>query len=874
MNKLLLIDGSNLIFRAYFASEKQNVKTIDGRPGGAIRTLVSMINKIVNDEQPSHIFIALDTKAPTFRHHSYEDYKAGRSKTPEDLNIQFPMAMELYDAMGIKHYGVDGYEADDLIATYACLAKSQGFEVKIVSGDKDLLQLVDDGISVLTPKMGFSKEVNYTPSVFVEKYEFPTNRFIEYKALVGDKSDNIVGIEKIGDKTARKLINQYPSYQDMVKAANDGLIKGKVGENLAVSLEQLETNIHLVTLLKDAPLEISIEDLSHECLATPKFVEYLTSLGFSKQASDFEKLLDSPSGESVQASEQVDFEIITDFDIEKHTSTRTFIYTQSLKENYFKSDCLGIAFSSERGTYYSREITAEIIAWLRSDSEKVTYDLKSLCSIVGFSVKGVIFDNYLAASLIDVSLNKMPMDYIMLRFGCDSLLSFEAVYKIKSNPQMPSDELLAKDIATKAYGINKTFISLASQIEELKLTTVMYDIELPLSPVLSQIELNGITVDIENIEKLKTKYSTILEEINASIGNYTAINVASPMQLSDYLFNERQLPTKGIKKTARGYSTDVNNLLKLLDNLQAESQDYKLINLILKHRNYGKLLNTYVLGIEKHIDDNNQVKPIYNQLLSETGRLSTKEPSIQNIPIRSEEGQVIRSLFGCSPGYKLVAIDYSQVELRMMAHISDDEKLIKAFIDDADIHASTAETIFGTSENGNRSKAKAINFGIIYGMSKYGLAKQVGISNEEADTFITKYFENYPKIRLYIEDTTKFATEHGYVTTIFNRRREIPDIKSSNYMKREHGKNAAINTPVQGSAADLIKLAMIEVAKYIENTNTKMIMQIHDELVFEIKEEDLDVEVSKICEIMQGATELKVPLKVDYGLGDNWLEAK
>lgn len=869
MNKLLLIDGSNLIFRAYFASEKQNIKTLDGRPGGAISTLVSMINKIVKAENPSHMFIALDTKAPTFRHHSFEDYKAGRSKTPEDLVAQFPMAEELYKKMGIEHYGIDGYEADDLIASYAIKAKSEGYFVKIVTGDKDLLQLVDEGIEVLTPKMGFSKEVNYTPDVFFEKYDFMPNRFIEYKALVGDKSDNITGVDKLGDKTARKLINQFPSYKEMVEAARNEEIKGKVGENLADSLDRIEMNIRLVTLLKDAPLELELDKLKYDQTPSDEFILYLENLGFKKLASDCLKA----TGEKPKVK-KIEFELIDQFQPSKHTSTQTAVYTQTLTDNYFESSPLGIAFSSEKGTFYCKEIDESIKEWLKSDACKITYDYKKMCSIVGFEVENVIFDNFLAASLIDVTLNKMPFDYIMSRFGFNEVYSFEEVYKIKSNPQMPDSNLLAEDISSKAIAIFQTFPKIANLIETKELSHVMYDIELPLSPVLSQVERNGITIDIENINKLKIKYGEILEDLDNQIKKYTSINISSPLQLSDYLFNERKLPSKGIKKTARGYSTDVVNLKKLLDNIDCDSEESILINLILEYRIYAKLLNTYVKGIEKYLTDENQIKPIYNQMLSETGRLSTREPSIQNIPIRSEEGQIIRSLFSSKPGYKLVAIDYSQVELRMMAHISNDEKLIEAFQNDADIHASTAKTIFGTSEGGNRSKAKAINFGIIYGMSKYGLAKQVGISNDEAEMFITKYFENYPSIKTYIESTIDFATENGYVSTIFNRRRVIEDINSSNYLKKEHAKNAAINTPVQGSAADLIKIAMIKVAEHIKSTNTKMIMQIHDELVFEIKEDELDSEVKTICQIMQNATELKVPLKVDYGIGDNWLEAK
>ncbi len=870
MNKLVLIDGSNLIFRAYFASEKQNIKSLDGRPAGAIRTLVSMINKIVSEEKPTHVFIALDTKVPTFRHEQYEEYKAGRSKTPEDLKQQFAMACELYDSMGIKHYGVDGYEADDVIATYATEAKANGFKVKILSGDKDLLQLVEDGIEVLTPKMGFAKEVNYTEEVFAEKFEFSPDRFIEYKSIVGDKSDNIIGIEMIGDKTARKLINSYDSYEKMVIAAQNGEVKGKMADRLAQALEQIEINIQLVTLVKDVPLQLSLDELKYDNEPTEEFINHLTELGFTKLVSSALKntnLVEKPK-------ESIKFEIISEFDSKVHTGKRTAVYSQCLTDNYFKSNSLGIAFSSDKGTFFSFEITNEIIKWLKSPAEKISYDLKTLCSIANCSIQNVIFDSYLAAALLDVTMYKMPIDYIMAKYGYHNVQPFEEVYKIKSNPQIPDDQILSADLSAKAQAIYETFPIIANSIEEKKLTNVLYDIELPLSPILSIIERNGITLDLENIEKLKEKYGLILDEINEKVKTYTTINISSPLQLSQFLFEERKLPSKGIKKTSRGYSTDVTQLTKLLGNIEEGSSDYKLIKLILEHRIYSKLLNTYVLGLEKNLENNNQIKPIYNQLLSETGRLSTREPSIQNIPIRSEEGQVIRSLFSVAKGYKLVAIDYSQIELRVMAHISNDKKLIEAFMHDADIHASTAKMIFGSSENNNRSKAKAINFGIIYGMSKYGLAKQVGISDDEAELFINKYFENYPSIKAYIENTLETVSEKGYVTTIYGRKREINDINSGNYSKREHAKNAAINTPVQGSAADLIKIAMIEVNKYIENTNTKMIMQIHDELVFEIKESELETEIKNICEIMQTAVELKVPLKVDYGIGDNWLEAK
>lgn len=873
MNKLLLIDGSNLIFRAYFASMKQNIKTLDDRPAGAIKTLIGMINKIVEQERPTHMFIALDTKAPTFRHENYEDYKAGRSATPEDLKTQFPMAQELYDAMGICHYGVDGYEADDLIATYAKQAVDKGFKVKVLSGDKDLLQLVDENVEVITPKAGRSEEVNYTREVFEEKFTFPPERFIEYKAIVGDSSDNIIGVPKWGDKKTKTLINNYDTWEAMVEAANNGEIKGVAGASLAESGDVIKNNIELVTLIEDAPLEIEVEDLKQDSLASEAFINYLNELGFQKYANDFSKRL----GEEVVIEvPNVEYKVIDSFDPSVHTSKETYVYTQALGDNYFTSPGLGFGIASKAGTFYIPvdKIDDNFKAWLKTDAKKVVYDHKQMCGVVGFYIEGVIFDSMIAASLIDVTLNKAQIDYIMAKFGSRLIRSFESIYKVKSNPQMPEFDDLALDICSKAKAIRDTFGVIANEIEMKNLMTVMYDIELPLVESLVQMEANGITIDMDNVESLKKKYSGILDSINEQIKEYTTINVSSPMQLSDYFFNTRELPTDGIKKTARGYSTDVTNLNKLLDNIDSDSDDAKLIKLILEHRIYSKLLNTYVLGLVKNVNDEHKVKPIYNQLLSETGRLSTREPSIQNIPIRSEEGQVIRSLFGASEAYKIVAIDYSQVELRMMAHISQDASLIDAFNHGADIHASTAETIFGTSEGGNRSKAKAINFGIIYGMSRYGLAKQVGISNAEAAEFIDKYFENYPAIKDYIDNTIEACQETGSVSTINGRLREIPDINSSNYMMREHAKNAAINTPVQGSAADLIKIAMIKVNEHIKSTKTKMIMQIHDELVFEISEDELESEIAKICEIMQEASKLRVPLKVDYGVGDNWLEAK
>lgn len=871
--KLLLIDGSNLIFRAYYASENLNIETLDGRPANAIKLLISMINKIIIEESPTNIFIALDTKSPTFRHENYEEYKAGRQKTPDKLNKQFPMARDLYNSMGIINYGIDGYEADDLIATYAKSGVSDGYTVKIISGDKDLLQLVDENITVMTPKIGFTKEVNYTPDIFKEKYDINPNQFIEYKALVGDKSDNIIGVDKVGDKTARKLLLEYGDITNIITSAKEGKIKGKVGENLISSEELIYKNIDLVTLICDTPLLTSIKELEFETLHTQKFISYLEEIGFSTLANSFLKQANLNEEILEKKEVKIGYEVVKEFSKSEHTSDETFIYTQNLNENYFESENLGIALSSEQGNFYFENISKPLIEWLESEDKKIIYNEKAFRSIFPeVQISNIIFDSYLAINLLDNSAQKKPIDFHLTRYGARMVLTFEEVYKVKSNPVKPEMEIIVKDLCLKANALKESYINIVNEIERQKLNEVLYEIEMPLSRVLSHMETVGIYIDNVKLEKMKKDYEIRAEEIANKIKEITDINYNSPKQLSEYLFTVKQISPKGIKKTKSGYSTDIVNLEKVQDKLEVEDIDYKLIDLILKLRKNQKILNTYLLGIEGYIKSDQKIHPLYNPLISETGRISTQDPSIQNIPIRSEEGKSIRELFAAPEGKVILAIDYSQVELRIMAHYSDDANLISAFKSDKDIHSETAKNMFG--DEGQRSKAKAINFGIIYGMSKYGLAKQVSISNDEAQEFIDIYFEKYPAIKNYIDDYISFAQENGYVHTLFNRKRVVENINTGNFNEKEHAKRVAINTPIQGTAADLIKIAMIKVYEYTHQNNINIIMQIHDELVFEMDEVSAEVHTIALKEIMESIVKLKVPLKVDGGVALNWLEAK
>jgi DNA polymerase-1 len=876
--KLLLIDGSNLIFRAYYATEKQNILTPAGVDANAIHTLIGMINKMVIEHKPTHMFIGLDTGSSTFRHKMYEDYKGKRSATPDRLKGQFSLARELYDSMGVKYDATDEFEADDLIATYAKLAKEKGYQVQIVSGDKDLLQLIDDNVKVLTPAMGFAKEINYDQKVFIDKFDFHPERFIEYKALVGDSSDNIIGVEKLGDKTARKLINEYDDVEAMIEAAKAGIIKNKLGLNLANAGEIVVENKKLVTLIEDVNVDIPLEDLVFDNYNFDTFLSFLKKCGFTKYYNQF--------GKNVEVKNEVisDFTIIDQFDQKEHTCVETFIYTQSLGENYLETEGLGFGLVSKKGIFYlpHDKIDQTFIRYLQSDDKKITYNLKRLMGILNLTeVDGFVFDIYLGSSLLTNDNYKKSIDLLAVGYDVNIISNFEEIYKTKSNPVMPDIDILARDIVTKTIALEKLYIPIINELEDAKLSDVLYDIELPLTGVLSRMEQNGVYIDESKLDELNIYYGDKIKILEEEIRMLTTININSPMQLSDYLFVENELPNKGIKKTTRSFSTDVDNLNKLRKMLLIDQLQYgeyiKLIDLILEYRIYSKLNSTYLLGIKKYIT-NGLVHPIYQQLLAETGRLSVIDPNIQNIPIRTKEGQVIRSLFNCQEGYKFIAIDYSQVELRLIAYIAGETNMIHDFANGLDIHEATAKKILNveTVSSDERSKAKAINFGIIYGMSQYGLAKQVGISNEEAKHFIERYFETYPKIKEYMSKQISFARENSYVKTLFNRRRYIKNINSVSKMEKENAERMAINSPIQGTAADVIKIAMIEVDKAIKNNEieAKMVMQIHDELVFYVKEEDADKIAQKIKSKMENAFTQELNLKAEIGMGNNWLEAK
>lgn len=861
--KLLLIDGSNLIFRAYYATENLKMINPEGIPVNAINTLISMINKLIKDTKPTHIFIALDTGKSTFRHEMYPDYKGKRSETPDALKQQFPLAKDLYEAMGIKYGYTDDFEADDLIASYAETAKKKGFEVLVFSGDKDLLQLIDDNVRVMTPKIGFSKAINYDIDTFVEKYTFKPERFLEYKALVGDSSDNIIGVPGVGDKTAKKLINEFASLDDILHEAESGRQTKKIWMNIKDNATRIKENMVLVDLVTNVNPEFVLEDFLFNGFNLESFVPFLRQQGFDKLYSSFSKNIKNNVNNS-------QFDIKDSFDLnDLNPNMDTYIIPIFTHENYILNPVKSFIVKNNNNFYYLTKHNDELCKLLVSNLPKITYNLKVILGTLGlFEYNNIKSDIFIAASLLDNTNFKKNISLILFEYG------------LSDNPNASIDLYLENDIkgnvSSILENIEALFCKIQMKIEDANMQNVLYKIELPLTKVLAKMELDGVFIDENALEHVLKQYSQMLENSQIKLEEYCDINFNSGKQLSEFLFIDKGLPTKKIKKNKNGFSTDVNSLEILLNNISS-IEDYQdeiiFIKELLEYRKIKKIHSTYLVGLKRYIKDG-MIHPIINQLLTDTGRLSIIEPNIQNMPIRTTEGRIIRSFFN-SGNYKyVVAIDYSQVELRVIAHLANEEHMIKDFNSNLDIHQETAKKIFNLEEVNSsvRSQAKAINFGIIYGMSKYGLAKQVGISNEQADIFIDKYLQTYPNIKKYMQDQITQAKLNNYVETEFGRRRILSSINSNNYNEVENAKRIAINSPVQGTAADIMKLAMIKTFEFIkDNDDVRLAMQIHDELVFYVNDLAIIPELKKVFE---SVVDYEIELLADASYGNNWLECK
>ena len=859
MKKIVLVDGNNLLFRSYYATAYTGnvMRNKEGFPTNGVYGFVNMINKIISEEKPEYMMVAFDI-GKTFRHEKYERYKDGRRETPDDLKVQFPVAKKILTAMGIKYLECAGYEADDIIGTISMWCeKDPEYEALIVSSDKDLLQLISDETVV---KLLKTKDYIWMDKkTFNDTYGFDPIHMIDLKALMGDSSDNIPGVKGIGEKGAIKLVSEYKTIDNIYE--NIDKIKGATQIKLIDGKEDAYYSKDLVTIYREVPLDITFDDLLYKGENADELIDIYNDLGFYSllrkiNTSDIKK----------EKSREDEFKIISDINDVK-ISEDTSIYLDTTIGNYHDAEILGIAlYNSTLSCYIPYDIFKNNTSILDTDYNLSTYDYKKLIVVFnkyGIKVPNINFDTMISAYLLNYD-TKDDICYL-----ANKLNIYIPSYDKK---EVVTTEEAARRAILKARFIYNTKDKLYEDMKREDNIYLFESIEMPLAKVLAKMETTGIRVDKKVLEEMGTEIKIKLEILTRDIYNYAGeeFNINSPKQLGEILFDKLKLP--GAKKNKNGYATDIDVLKKLTE--------YPIINKILEYRALAKLYSTYIDGIISTIREDGKIHTIYTQTLTRTGRLSSIEPNLQNIPMRSEYGRLIRKAFIPEDNSVILSSDYSQIELRVFAHLSGVNDLINAFKEGVDIHTKTAMDIFkvpmeGVTKN-MRRQAKAVNFGILYGISSYGLAEDIGIPVKEAKEFINKYFETYPGVKDYMDKEIDEAKKNGYVKTIMNRKRVIEELKSSNYMVRSMGERMALNTPVQGSASDILKKAMVEISDIFEKENikSKMLLQVHDELIFNVYNDEIDKVKDIVYNTMTKVFELKVPLDVDIELGNNWYEAK
>ena len=859
MKKIVLVDGNNLLFRSYYATAYTGniMRNKEGFPTNGVYGFVNMINKIISDEKPEYMMVAFDI-GKTFRHEKYERYKDGRKETPDDLKVQFPVAKKILTAMGIKYLECAGYEADDIIGTISMWCENDPeYEALIVSSDKDLLQLISDETVV---KLLKTKDYIWMDKkTFNDTYGFDPIHMIDLKALMGDASDNIPGVKGIGEKGAIKLVSKYKTIDNIYE--NIDKIKGAMQIKLIDGREDAYYSKDLVTIYREVPLNVTFDDLLYKGENADELIDIYNDLGFYSllrkiNTSDIKK----------EKSRDDEFKIISDINDIK-ISEDTSIYLDTTVGNYNDAEILGIAlYNSTLSCYIPYDIFKNNTSILDTEYNLSTYDYKKLIVIFNkydIKVPNINFDTMISAYLLNYE-TKDDICYL-----ANKLNIYIPSYDKK---EVVTTEEAARRAILKAKFIYNTKDKLYEDMKREDNIYLFESIEMPLAKVLANMEIEGIRVDKKVLEEMGTEIKIKLEILTRDIYNYAGeeFNINSPKQLGEILFDKLKLP--GAKKNKNGYATDIDVLKKLTE--------YPIINKILEYRALAKLYSTYIDGIINTIREDGKIHTIYTQTLTRTGRLSSIEPNLQNIPMRSEYGRLIRKAFIPEENSVILSSDYSQIELRVFAHLSGVNDLINAFKEGVDIHTKTAMDIFkvpmeGVTKN-MRRQAKAVNFGILYGISSYGLAEDIGIPVKEAKEFINKYFETYPGVKDYMDKEIDEAKRNGYVKTIMNRKRVIEELKSSNYKVRSMGERMALNTPVQGSASDILKKAMVEISDIFEKENikSKMLLQVHDELIFNVYNDEIDKVKDIVYNTMTKVFELKVPLDVDIELGNNWYEAK
>lgn len=859
MKKVILVDGNNLLFRSYYATAYQGnfMKNSKGFPTNALYGFVNMINKIINDEKPEYMLVAFD-KGKTFRHEKYLDYKGGRNETPDDLKRQFSVAKKLVPLMGIKCFEIDNYEADDIIGTYSKMALiDPEFETTIVSSDKDLLQLINEETEVKLLKQ--KDYIRMNEETFIDTYGIKPIRMIDLKGLMGDASDNIPGVKGIGEKTALKLLQEYDSLENVYDNIDN--IKGATKQKLIDGKESAFMSKDIATIYNEVPVTYSLEELKYDGPDVNGLREMYSDLEFYSFLKDFK--------EEEKKEEKLEYKIIENIDDLK-LKEKVSAYLEISETNYHNADIYGMSLYDGENVYYVPFEVLKENKNILDGKEIYTYDLKKMIVSLNkydIDIKNCTFDAMIAGYILNYNV-KDDIAYLANTFNYDITL-FDNFKKEKNM----STEALADLTVKKAkfiYDIKDEFINKMKEEEQLELFS---NIEMKLSSVLASMEIEGVRVDTKVLDEMGENINKKLDELTSEIYNYAGeeFNIQSPKQLGEILFEKLEIPYPKKKKTS--YSTAREILDKIVDY-------HPIVEKIIEHRTLNKIYTTYIVGIKNCVKEDGKLHTIYTQTLTRTGRLSSIEPNLQNIPIRYKEGKEIRKAFIPEENSVFLSSDYSQIELRMFAHMSGEQNLIDAFKHHLDIHTKTAMDIYHVSKDevtkNMRRDAKAVNFGIIYGISSFGLAEDLGVDIKTAKKFLDNYLETFPGIKNYMDKVIKDAYETGYVKTIMNRKRKIDELYNTNHMIKVQGERMALNTPVQGSSADILKKAMIDIYNEFNRLNlkSKMILQVHDELIFNVKNDELEKVKEIVINFMENAYKLNVPLEVDVEIGKNWYDAK
>ena len=859
MKKVILVDGNNLLFRSYFATAYSGnmMKNSKGFPTNGLYGLVNMLNKIIREEKPEYMLVAFD-KGKTFRHEKYLDYKGGRNETPDDLKKQFSVAKKLVPLMGIKCFEIDNYEADDIIGTYSKMALiDPEFETTIVSSDKDLLQLINEETEVKLLKQ--KDYIRMNEETFMDTYGIKPIRMIDLKGLMGDASDNIPGVKGIGEKIALKLLQEYDSLENVYDNIDN--IKGATKQKLIDGKESAFMSKDIATIYNEVPVTYSLEELKYDGPDVDSLREMYSDLEFYSFLKDFKE-----TGKKEEKLEYKIIENVNDLKLKEKVS----VYLEISETNYHNADIYGMSLYDGENAYYVPFEVLKENKNILDGKEIYTYDLKKMIVSLNkydIDIKNCTFDAMIAGYILNYNV-KDDIAYLANTFNYDITL-FDNFKKEKN----VSTEAFADLTVRKAkfiYDIKDEFINKMKEEEQLELFT---NIEMKLSFVLASMEIEGVRVDTKVLDEMGENINKKLDELTSEIYNYAGeeFNIQSPKQLGEILFEKLEIPYPKKKKTS--YSTAREILDKIVDY-------HPIVEKIIEHRTLNKIYTTYIVGIKNCVKEDGKLHTIYTQTLTRTGRLSSIEPNLQNIPIRYKEGKEIRKAFIPEENSVFLSSDYSQIELRMFAHMSGEQNLIDAFKHHLDIHTKTAMDIYHVSKDevtkNMRRDAKAVNFGIIYGISSFGLAEDLGVDIKTAKKFLDNYLETFPGIKNYMDKIIKDAYEKGYVKTIMNRKRNIDELYNTNHMIKVQGERMALNTPVQGSSADILKKAMIDIYNEFNRLNlkSKMILQVHDELIFNVKNDELEKVKEIVINFMENAYKLNVPLEVDVEIGKNWYDAK